>query len=289
MKSYFKILSLPFLLLLFISNIITWMAVWDFSKPSFLKVSFFDVGQGDAIFIQTPGKHQILIDGGPDSSVLEKLGRKMPFWDNTLDLIILTHPEKDHLFGLIEVLKRYRVENILWTGVVRENQLYEAWLNGINEEGAKIKIAQAGQRVIFGSDSKGFIDILYPLENLEGKKIEKVNNTSIVTKLIFRKSSFLFTGDAEKLVERQLVERGSELDSDVLKAGHHGSKTSTDPEFIKIVSPEVVIISDGKNNPYGHPHQETLDTLNKYAISVLRTDQFGDIEIFSDGKNLEIK
>lgn len=265
------------------------MAVWDFSKPSFLKVSFFDVGQGDAIFIQTPGKHQILIDGGPDSSVLEKLGRKMPFWDNTLDLIILTHPEKDHLFGLIEVLKRYRVENILWTGVVRENQLYEAWLNGINEEGAKIKIAQAGQRVIFGSDSKGFIDILYPLENLEGKKIEKVNNTSIVTKLIFRKSSFLFTGDAEKLVERQLVERGSELDSDVLKAGHHGSKTSTDPEFIKIVSPEVVIISDGKNNPYGHPHQETLDTLNKYAISVLRTDQFGDIEIFSDGKNLEIK
>ena len=289
MKSYFKALSLSVLALLFFFNVIAWGKVFDLNNPQILEVTFFDVGQGDAIFIETPKGHQILIDGGPDVSVLEKLGREIPFWDNTLDLIILTHPEKDHLFGLIEVLKRYRVENILWTGIVRDTQSYKVWLKGINEEEAKIKIAQSGQKISWGLDSEGFIEIFYPLENLEGKKFEKANNTSISSKLIFGQNSFLFTGDAEKSVERELMGKGSKIDSDLLKAGHHGSKTSTDPGFVKVVSPKIVVISNGRNNYYGHPHQETLDTLNKYDISVLRTDQLGDIKIFSDGRKLKIK
>lgn len=288
MKSNLKISSLLVVAFLFFFNIITWGRVADLNKPKILEVDFFYVGQGDAIFIETRQGHQILIDGGPDSSVLEKLGKEMPFGDNTLDLIILTHPEKDHLYGLIETLKRYQVENILWTGITRDTQDYKAWLKGIEEEQAKIKIAQAGQKISWGSDSEGFIEILYPVENLEGKKFEKSNNTSISAKLIFGQNSFLFTGDAEKSVERELVEKGIEIDSDVLKAGHHGSKTSTDPEFVKAVSPKIVVISNGKDNRYGHPHKETLDTLNKYDISVLRTDQKGDIKISSDGKNLRI-
>ncbi|GAH66398.1 unnamed protein product, partial [marine sediment metagenome] len=134
--------------LLIFLNILAWLAVYDLNKPQSLEVNFFDVGQGEAIFIETPSRHQILIDGGPTSIILEKLGQEMPFWDRTIDLIILTHPEHDHLAGLIEVLKRYKVENILWTGTVRDTAEYKEWQRLIGDErekeGAQIKIAQSG-------------------------------------------------------------------------------------------------------------------------------------------------
>ena len=120
--------------ILFGLNIFAWAVVCDLSQPQLLEVTFFDVGQGDSIFIETPQGHQILIDGGPDTTVLEKLGKEMPFWDRTIDLIILTHPEHDHMSGLIEVLKRYKVENILWTGIIRDTAEYEEWQRLIKED-----------------------------------------------------------------------------------------------------------------------------------------------------------
>ena len=138
-------------------NILAWAAVWSL-RPQGLEVTFFDVGQGDAAFIETPQNQQILIDGGPTSIILEKLGREMPFWDRTIDLIILTHPEHDHMAGLIEVLKRYQVGNILWTGVVRDTAEYKEWQKLIKEEGAKIYIAQAGQQ-IEGGPNRGRSDL----------------------------------------------------------------------------------------------------------------------------------
>lgn len=275
--------------LLFCFNILAWIAVSDLNKLPLLEVIFFDVGQGDAIFIETPQKHQILIDGGPSPLVLERLGESLPFWDKTLDLIILTHPEHDHISGLIEVLKRYKVENILWTGIVRDTADYEEWKKLIEKEKAKIFIAQAGQKILWKSGSDNFISILYPFENLEDQVVKNTNNTSIIAKLIFGENSFLFTGDAYKSVERELLERGVKVNSDVLKVGHHGSKTSSSKEFIEQVSPEMAIISAGKENRYGHPYQEVLETLEKYDIKILRTDEKGDIKIISDGKNLIIK
>jgi len=273
--------------LLFFLNVSAWLAVYDLNKPQLLEVNFFDVGQGEAIFIETPSRHQILIDGGPSSLILEKLAESLPFWDRTIDLIILTHPEHDHLAGLIEVLKRYKVENILWTGIVRDTSEYDEWVKLIKNEGAKIKIAQASQRINLSTyEVNRHIDILYPFENLEGQEFENSNNTSIVAKLIFGENSFLFTGDAYQSVEKKLVSRGWGLNSDVLKVGHHGSKTSTSEEFIKQVSPEIAVISVGKDNPYQHPHQETLDTLEKYGIKILRTDKEGDIKIISNGESL---
>ena len=269
--------------LLFFLNVSAWLAVYDLNKPQLLEVNFFNVGQGEAIFIETPSRHQILIDGGPSSLILEKLAESLPFWDRTIDLIILTHPEHDHLAGLIEVLKRYKVENILWTGIVRDTSEYDEWVKLIKNEGAKIKIAQASQRINLSTyEVNRHIDILYPFENLEGQEFENSNNTSIVAKLIFGENSFLFTGDAYQSVEKKLVSRGWGLNSDVLKVGHHGSKTSTSEEFIKQVSPEIAVISVGKDNPYQHPHQETLDTLEKYGIKILRTDKNGDIKILVD-------
>jgi len=279
---------LGILAILFFSNILAWIVVFDLAKEKFLEVSFFDVGQGDAIFIETPQKQQILIDGGPGSLILEKLGKEMSFWDRTIDLIILTHPESDHLSGLIEVLKRYRVENILWTGIVRDTPEYKEWKKLIEEEGAKIFLTPARQRIIFSSKTPGLIDILYPFENFEGKFFKDSNNTSIVAKLIFKDISFLFTGDIYKSVEREL-NIFANLDSNVLKVSHHGSKTSSGEEFIKEVSPEIAIILAGKDNPYGHPHQEVLEILEKYGITILRTDERSDIKIFSDGINLKIK
>ena len=279
-----KNFSLIILSLLLALNILAWIVVFDLSKIQPLEVVFFDVGQGDSIFIETPKKQQILIDGGPGSAILEKLGTEMPFYDNTLDLIILTHPEKDHLTGLISVLKRYKVENILWTGIIRDTLEFKEWERKILDEKANIKIAKSGQRILWESDSHSFMEILYPSENLVGQEFEDSNETSIVSRLVFGENSFLFTGDIRKSEEKVLLEQRANLDSDILKVSHHGSKTSNSKEFVEKVSPEIAVISLGKENSYGHPHQEVLDILEDYGIKILRTDQNGDIKIISDGK-----
>lgn len=271
--------------ILFLTNILAWLVVFDLSRPRLLEVALFDVGQGDTIFIETPQGHQILIDGGPDSTVLEKLGKEMPFWDREIDLIILTHPDFDHLIGLIEVLKNYKVANILWTGIEFNNNAYEDWLKIIAEEEAKIIIARAGQRIKAG---EVILEIVYPFENLKGKRIKDTNNSSIVSRLVFKEVSFLFLGDIYKSAEKEIADKNENLDSDVLKISHHGSKSSSDEEFIRRVSPEIGLISVGKDNNYGHPHQEVLEIMEKYDIKILRTDLDGDIKIFSDGENLTI-
>ncbi|MBI2626607.1 MAG: MBL fold metallo-hydrolase [Candidatus Nealsonbacteria bacterium] len=294
--------------ILFSLNILAWLAVYDLWTQG-LEVIFFDVGQGDAAFIETPERQQILIDGGPNGQViLEKLGEEMPFWDRTIDLVVLTHPEKDHMAGLIEVLKKYKIENILWTGVVRDTAEYKEWQKLIKEEGANIVIAKAGMLAYGGPASQGkpglntLFDILYPFEGLEGKELKDSNDSSIIAKLTFGETSFLFTGDATKSVERQLLHQVEQLNSDVLKVGHHGSKTSTSREFVEAVSPEIAVISAsrefveavspeiavisaGKNNSYGHPHQEVLDNLA--GARIMRTDLEGGIKLKSDGVFLQ--
>lgn len=272
---------------LFFLNILAWLAVYDLSQPKFLEITFFDVGQGDAIFIETPDGNQILIDGGPGKNILEKLSQEMPFWDRTIDFIILTHPEHDHYGGLIDVLKRYNIENILWSGVLRDAKEYKEWQKLVDKEEAEIIIAKSGQKIIgdFGFE----MEVLHPFESFKEKNVKNTNNTSVITRLVFGEKSFLFTGDAYKVVEKELIAQGIEIDSDVLKVGHHGSKTSTDEDFIKKVSPEIAVISVGKNNSYGHPHSETLEILEKYDISIFRTDELGNIKIICDSQSLKLK
>jgi len=285
-----KNLNLWLVLLLILANAFVWQALFNLERNQALEVTFFDVGQGDSIFIETSDGYQILIDGGPDSKILEKLAREMPWGDKTIDLIILTHPEKDHMVGLLKVLERYQVEQILWTGIVRNTADYDKWRELIQKEKARITIAESSQRIKAGGV---FLNILYPFESLEGEKFKESNNTSIIAQLIFSNSSFLFTGDAPQSIEKKILSRCQEnlncsLDSDVLKVGHHGSKTSTSEEFLKEVSPKIAVISCGKNNPYHHPHQDVLKNLEKFDIKILRTDQVGDIKIVSTGDYLII-
>lgn len=282
---------------LILANALAWIAIFELSRPKLLEITFFEVGQGDAIFIETPKGHQVLIDGGPDAKILEKLGKEMPFFDKSLDLLILTHPQKDHLGGLLFVLRDYEVERVLWTGVESETEGFKEWLKALEEEKAKTILAQKGLRIRAG---KVFIDILYPFESLAGQESEYINDTSIVSHLSFGKTSFLnstkgriqgshevrflFTGDISSKIEKELVERDINLSSNVLKVPHHGSKYSSSEEFLQAVSPQLAVIQVGKNS-YGHPTSEVLLRLEKLGINVLRTDESGDIKIISDGNN----
>jgi competence protein ComEC len=276
--------TLRILAVLVFLNILAWLAFWDFSRTEALTVIFFDVGQGDSIFIKTSQNQQILIDGGPNALVLERLGEVLPFWDRTLDLIILTHPDHDHIAGLIEVLKSYKVENILWTGVAGESAEYLEWQKLVKEEGAQVRIARAGQRIV----SADFVlTILYPQESLLGKKITNTNNSSVVSRLVCGERSFLFTGDIYQSVESELLKSGQEIDSDVLKISHHGSKTSSSQEFLSAVSPALAVISAGADNPYGHPASEILARLEKYGINIFRTDLNNNITIICNSQFLK--
>lgn len=272
--------------LLVLLNIVSWQEVSRLSSGNDLMVDFLNIGQGDSIFITTPSNQQILIDGGPDSTVLDKLSQEMPFYDKTIELVVLTHPEKDHLVGLFDVLRRYKVKNILWTGIVRNTPEWEEWNALIKKEGANIIIAKAGDRVILQKEKPViFFDILNPVEDIAGREFEDSNDTSIVLYLTVGKEKFLFAGDIGFGTEVQLLKEN--IMADVLKVAHHGSKYSTSEEFLKQVSPQVAVISVGENS-YGHPTDELLARLNIFGIDILRTDVNGDIKIESDGNSIRI-
>jgi len=307
-----------FIAFLFAINVFVWQEVFVLCNNKNLKVSYLNVGQGDSAFIITPQNHQILIDGGPDSTVVSKIAKQIPFWDKSLDLVILSHPEKDHMSGLIEVLKRYKVDYILWSGVKMNSPEYLELLKVLVKQknlGAKIITAEFGQKIKVGDL---IIDILNPQENLFGQDFSKsANETSVVAKLDYGKNSFLFVGDIGFETEEKLVainryckevvtdeaistagiatssSAGSahndggcvNLHSAVLKVAHHGSKYSTSEEFLQSVKPNIAIISVGKNS-YGHPTPEVISRLDNTGTKIFRTDQQGDIIIESNGQNL---
>ncbi|MFZ5364084.1 MAG: ComEC/Rec2 family competence protein [Patescibacteria group bacterium] len=252
-----------------------------------LEVNFFDVGQGDAILIKTPDHQRILIDGGPSNAVLNKLGENLPFFEKEIDLVILTHPHADHLDGLIEVLKRYKVKKILTTGVVHTTPDYLVWLEEIKNQNIPVEIAIAGKMFDFGGGVE--MEIFYPPEDLTGKSAEDLNDTSIVGKLIFGQTSFLFTGDAEKEAEEKMIASGFDLKSDVLKIGHHGSRNATSENFLETVNPKFAVISVGENNSFGHPNPTIINRLERVGVEIFRTDEEGDIKITSDGEKIGFK
>ena len=270
------------LLILVALNIFIWRTTLT-ARANTLHVHFFDVGQGDAIYIRTPANQDILVDGGPDSSVLAKLGQAMPFYDRKIELMILTHPHADHVDGLVDVLQRYEVEQVLYTGVEYKSATYDEWQKLITAKNISAKIAVAGQVIQLGSAQ---LNILFPTQNFTGKTIKELNNSSVVGHLTYDASSVLLTGDAEKEVEKSLLEKlpSGQLKSNIFKAGHHGSDTSNTKSFIQAVDPEIAVISVGEKNKYKHPAPSTLETFTDSGIRVFRTDQDGDIRCWLDGK-----
>jgi len=263
------------LIILFILNIFSWSVIFEQSQDNGLEVCFLDIGQGDSFFIETSQGHQILIDGGPDNTLTQKLEQRIPFWDRTIDLVVLTHSDKDHVFGFLEVLKNYEIKNILWTGALGKSLLFEQWQEAIGNEGAKIWIAKQG--LIISLPDQRYFEILYPFESLERREVSAMNDTSIVMMLNTDKEKILFTGDISKKIEHLLVEEGISLRADILKVPHHGSKTSSSEEFLEAVEPNLAIISVGRDNSYGHPSSVVLARYEEFGIKVLQTSKEKDI------------
>jgi competence protein ComEC len=256
-----------------------------FSRPDGkLHVNFCDVGQGDAIFLQTPKGRDILIDGGPDAKVLDCLSGKMPFYDRTLELMVLTHPQADHLVGLIEVLKRFKVEKILTTSATNNTPEFEAWQKAQSSKKAEVWQAKKGQKVALEDNFEG--EILWPPDLFFA---DEINDTSIVLKINYFDFCLLLTGDAGKPVWLNLSSSGALNRCFLLKVPHHGSKNAIDEVLLSQVAPKIAVITVGKNNHFGHPSQEVLDLLKKYGVDILRTDEKGTIEIVSDGKKWWLK
>jgi len=263
------------------------VAVWVvfFSWPEKnLSVSFCDIGQGDATFIQSPSGNQMLIDGGPSKKVLSCISQGMSFWDRKIEFIVLSHPHVDHNTGLIEVLKRYNVGQIIATDAAADSPEYKKWLAEIKEKNIPLEMAQNVSQIDLGGNA--LADILYPKESFEGQKIDNLNNTSLVLRLSYANVSFLFTGDAEKEEQEKLITNLQPLFSNILKFPHHGSKTALDENFLNAVSPKIAIISVGKDNQYHLPAEETISALQKLGIEIKRTDENGTIqvEVGVDGK-----
>jgi competence protein ComEC len=253
-----------------------------------LHISFLNVGQGDAILIQK-GNQQVLIDGGPSPQALTlELGDRMPFWDRTIELVILTHPHSDHLAGLVEVLKRYQVEQVLYPELDYPSSLYDQWHELIEEKDIPCTLAQACQKIDLGDGV--MIKVLNPQESLLTGTGSDINNNSVVLSLSTGRVSFLLAADIEWEAEFKLIALSADLSSTVLKVGHSGSATSTTPEFLALVRPQVAVISVGEN-PFGHPSSEVLARLEAEPglSNIYRTDEQGTIEFITDGERLWVR
>jgi competence protein ComEC len=265
--------------------ILSLFLIYYFSSEKNLKIIFLNVGQGDAILIRTIKGENILIDGGPNKNIIFKLDSYIPFYERKIDLMILTHPDPDHLNGLVEVLKRYPTRKVFYNGVKDNDLTYSEFLKIIEEKKIEKEVVWLGKNFEF---KNGKIEIFYPFENLSGLEFKNDNDSSIVFKLTYGKIRILFTGDATKKIEEKLIENNLDLEAEILKVAHHGSKDSTSLNFLEKVKPIYAIISVGENK-FGHPSLRVLKNLEKIKTKVLRTDQLDDIIFETNGVDLKLK
>jgi len=241
-----------------------------------MRVYFLDVDQGDATLVRTPMNEYVLIDGGPGDKVLEELSAILPFYERTIDVLILTHPHADHVNGLVDVLKRYDVRQVVTTGASYGDAGYFKFLGLVREKGVEIVYIDGSSDYKMGSV---FFDFLFPMESIQGKHFENINNSSITFRLFGGEEVYYFSGDLEVEGEEMLIEAGLNLRADVFQAGHHGSRTSNSEELLDMMKPQVAVISCGVDNRFKHPHAETLRKFRERGTLVHRTDLEGTVEV----------
>lgn len=268
--------------LLFLVNIFLFSQDFQSSHRKFI-FAMLDVGQGDSLFIESPAGTQILVDGGPPRKILRELQRVMSPFDRHIDAIIITNPDQDHIGGFLEVLKTYKVDIVFKPGTFNDSKIYQNLETEIRNRNIPNILAKKGMKLNIGGGA--VIDILFPDRDVS---LWDSNDGSIVAKLTYGDTSIMLTGDATTATEKIILGENSpaQLKSDVLKVGHHGSRTSTGALFVQAVAPAYALISDGKDNKYGHPHQDTLDTLTQFGAEIFRTDLLGTIIMKSDGKKM---
>lgn len=251
-----------------------------------MSVTFLDVGQGDAIYIRTPNGSDALIDAGPTSAISEDLRSVMPANDTDLDLVIATHPDQDHIGGLPTVFDTYTIKNFITTEKKTTTKTFQKLTEKIAlEPGMKTTFARTGQRITLDTEHGIYIDILFP--DTSAEIIKDTNEASIVFELVYGESEFLFMGDAPDSVERFLITvTPKTLATDVLKLGHHGSKTSSSDEFLTAAGAKYAVVSSRKNNKYNHPSPEVVERVTRHSMQLLNTATDGAITFITDGATI---
>lgn len=255
---------------------------WRVRPDGNVTVHMLDVGQGDSIFITGPSGQQIVVDGGPDLAALAGIGRHMSFFDNTIDLLILSHPHQDHLFAFPTIIKRYHVGAMLFTGMDYQQPIYQGMIDLLAEKKVSIIVADPQKDIDLGDGMK--LDVIYPEPLYFGIESDEANNTSVIVKLTYGEDSMLFTGDMELPEENAVLASGADIRADILKVTHHGSKTSTSTGFLLAVDPELAVISVGAHNEFNHPSTSVIDRLKHFDIPTKMTSIDGEITIEMDGE-----
>ncbi|MDD4290189.1 MAG: MBL fold metallo-hydrolase [Patescibacteria group bacterium] len=248
-----------------------------------LNIVFIDVGQGDAILIKSQNGKNILIDGGPDSDLAEKMSKFMAYRNNKIDLIIISHPHRDHYYGLISVIKKYKTQKIIYSGIDVNLQDYNYMKKIIDEYNLvfiKPKLADK-----YEIDEGLYLSIIYMPKT---KTVDNLNDASVSIKLTYKNFDVIFNGDASCEIENIILRDNSNLKSEIFKASHHASKYSNCDNLLNSIKPRITVIQSGADNKFGHPHQEAMDRIIKSGSKILRNDELGDIIIKSDGDNYQI-
>lgn len=282
LKKYYRAVVIATLALV---AVFVWQAVWLETPSKILTVAFLNVGQGDSTYIESPTHQQMIIDGGPNATVLSEIGKLMPWYDHYIDVLLIANSDVDHYGGFIDLLKRYRVGLVIESGTNGGSPSYKTLESLIVQKNIKKVVARRGQSIELGGGVH--FDILFPDRDVS--KLD-TNMGSIIGQLVYGSSTVMFTGDAPSAtLEYVTLLDGVHITSDILKVAHHGSKTSASEPFVSAVAPKYATISAGLGNSYGHPHQETLDLFQKLNIMSLITFKLGTIVFKSDGRNFVLK
>jgi competence protein ComEC len=274
-----KHLLLLIVLILGLLVAVIWYAALHESRSGKLTIAFMNIGQGDSIYIESPTGTQVIVDGGPDGSVIRELSHLVPFYDRTIDALIVTNPDQDHFSGFVDVMDRYKVKSVFESGTKKDSGGYQALEQKITDEKADHELLRRGEVLDIGGGA--YIAVLFPDRNVYGLDS---NPGSLIMQLVYGKTKVMLMGDTVIPVENFVAQLdGAKLQSQILKLGHHGSRTSSGDALIAAVHPNVAIVSAGCDNKYGHPHKETLDRLASAHVPYLWTCKEGTIEFQSDG------
>lgn len=283
------------LVVIALTDVFVWYAIVREAPTNTMKVAFLNIGQGDAIYIESPTHNQMLIDGGPSSILLSELKKELPFYDHSIDTLVVTNPDADHYSGFLDLIKSFQVNHVIEPGTKTDTERYKQLEQEIADAHISKTIARRGMIVHLGGGAD--LHILFPDQDVSSFS---TNDGSIVARLTFGSTSVMFTGDAPSKTENYVLSlenasssnktsnEFSAIKSDILKEGHHGSRTSASEPFITAVNPAYDIISAGFHNRYGHPHKETIDLLNKLKIPTLITFEKGTITAVSDGNHFTV-
>jgi competence protein ComEC len=251
-----------------------------------------DVGQGDAILLRTPEGHTALVDGGPGATpLLNGIGERIPFWQRDLDLLVLTHPHQDHMMGFVDVLARYRVDQVVQTHFTATGGVQAEWLRTLESRKLPVHYARRGETFSFEGEPEVRLSVLHPADPRAAyaRSGDDVNDASLALRVTYGSHSILLAGDVQEEAEAEMSRLGEGIRSTLLKVAHHGSDTSSSLPFLEAVEPEVAIISVGEGNRFGHPSAETLEALRNVGAEVYRTDEDGTVEIIADREKMWVK